>query len=88
MMINVRTLKICYVHKALLPCMPAHQKKAPELILDGSESPGVCWEWNSGPLEDQPVLLTSEPSLQPKFRIFCLREKNTFSLRPATCCLA
>jgi hypothetical protein len=25
----------------------------------------VCWELNSGPLEEQSVLLTSEPSLQP-----------------------
>ena len=25
-----------------------------------------CWELNSGPLEEQTVLLTSEPSLQPK----------------------
>ena len=26
--------------------------------------PCSCWELNSGPLEEQPVLLTSEPSLQ------------------------
>jgi hypothetical protein len=25
----------------------------------------VCWELNSGPLEEQSVLLTIEPSLQP-----------------------
>ena len=35
------------------------------LIIDGCEPPCGCWELNSGPLEEQPVLLTSEPSLQP-----------------------
>jgi hypothetical protein len=25
-----------------------------------------CWELNSGPLEEQSVLLTAEPSLQPE----------------------
>ena len=34
-------------------------------ISDGCEPPGGCWELNSGPLEEQPVLLTTEPSLQP-----------------------
>jgi hypothetical protein len=33
--------------------------------IDGCEPPSACWELNSGPLEDQPVLLTAEPSLQP-----------------------
>jgi hypothetical protein len=36
----------------------------------GSHVTGVkdkyeCWELNLGPLEEQPVLLTAEPSLQP-----------------------
>jgi len=26
-----------------------------------------CWELNPGPLEEQPVLITTEPSLQPPF---------------------
>ncbi|XP_040599705.1 F-box/WD repeat-containing protein 4 isoform X6 [Mesocricetus auratus] len=42
-----------------------HQKRTPDLITDGCEPPYGCWELNSGPLEEQPVLLTSEPSLQP-----------------------
>lgn len=29
-----------------------------------------CWKLNSGALEEQPVLLTSEPSLQPFYLIF------------------
>ena len=31
---------------------------------------GGCWELNSGPLEEQTVLLTTEPSSQPLSRIF------------------
>ena len=27
--------------------------------------PSGCWELNSGPLEEQPMLLTTEPSLEP-----------------------
>ncbi|KAH0505040.1 Cytochrome b-c1 complex subunit 7 [Microtus ochrogaster] len=46
--------------------MPAGQKSAPDLIIDGCESPCGFWELNSGPLEEQAVLLTSEPSLQPR----------------------
>jgi hypothetical protein len=36
-----------------------------DLIIDGCEPPCGCWELNSGPLEDESVLLTSKPSLQP-----------------------
>ena len=39
--------------------MPAGQKRAPDLITCG------CRELNSGPLEEQAMLLTTEPSLQP-----------------------
>ncbi|EGV91681.1 hypothetical protein I79_016791 [Cricetulus griseus] len=49
----------------LLSCISAHQKRAPDLITDSCEPPFDCWELNSGPLEEQSVLLTSEPSLQP-----------------------
>ncbi|EGW02432.1 E3 ubiquitin-protein ligase NEDD4 [Cricetulus griseus] len=45
--------------------MPAGQKRAQDLIRDGCEPPCGCWELNSGPLEEQSVLLTSESSLQP-----------------------
>ena len=50
--------------------MPAGQKKAPDFITDGSEPPCGYWKLNSGPLEEQAVLLTSEPSLQPPTYIF------------------
>ena len=41
--------------------MPTGQKRAPELITDGCEPPCGCWESNSGPLEEQAMLLTAEP---------------------------
>jgi hypothetical protein len=39
-------------------------KKASDLIIEGCELSCGCWELNSGSLEEQPVLLKSEPSLQ------------------------
>jgi hypothetical protein len=36
------------------------------LITDGCEPPCGCWDLNSGPSEEQPMLLTTEPSLQPQ----------------------
>ena len=50
--------------------MPSGQKRAPDLITDGCEPPCGCWESNSGPPEEQSVLLTSEPSLQPAVQHF------------------
>ena len=34
-------------------------------VTDSCELPCGCWELNPDPLEEQPVLLTSEPSLIP-----------------------
>ena len=45
--------------------LQTHRKRAPELITDGCEPPCGCWDLNSGPLEEQSLLLTSKPSLQP-----------------------
>jgi hypothetical protein len=52
-------------------CLQTHQKGASDPITDGCEPPCGCWELNSGPLKEQPVLLTTEPSLQPS-RLFLL----------------
>ena len=41
------------------------QKRASDPSIDSCELPCGCWELNSRPLEDKPVLLTTEPSLQP-----------------------
>jgi hypothetical protein len=40
-------------------------KRALGTITSGCEPPCGCWKLNSGPLEEQSVLLTAEPSLQP-----------------------
>ena len=40
------------------------QKKASDPIIGSFEPPCGCWDLNSGPLEDQAVLLTAESSLQ------------------------
>ena len=64
------------------PCMLAGQKRAPDLITDGCEPPRGCWELNSGPLEKQSMLLTSEPSLQPPkfFKIYLYTVYTVFCL--------
>ena len=46
--------------------LQTHQKRTSDPITDGCEPPCGCWELNSGPLEEQSVLLTTEPSLQPR----------------------
>jgi hypothetical protein len=42
-------------------CIPTCQNP----ITDGCEPPCGCQELNSGPLEEQPVPLTAEPTLHP-----------------------
>ena len=58
-------LFIYFVYSVLSACVPTGQKRAPDLITDGYESPCGCWELNSGPLGEQSVLLTSEPLSSP-----------------------
>jgi hypothetical protein len=45
-------------------CLQTHQKRASDPIIDGCEPPCDRWNLNSGPSEEQSVLLTTEPSLQ------------------------
>jgi len=42
--------------------MSSYQKRASDPITDGCEPPCGCWELNSGPVEEQSVLLTAEPA--------------------------
>ena len=37
-------------------------------VTGSCELPCGCWEWNLGLVEERPVLLTAEPSLQPQDR--------------------
>ena len=48
------------------PSLQTHEKRASDPITDGCEPPCGCHELNSGPLEEQSVLLNAEPSLQPR----------------------
>jgi hypothetical protein len=50
---------------SLSACTSECKKRASDHIIDGFEPPCGGWELNSGPSEEQPVLLTSEPFLQP-----------------------
>ena len=44
-------------------------------VTDKCELPCGCWELNPGPLEEQPLLLTSELSL-PALRVRFLKSKT------------
>ena len=54
-----------YTH--MIYILQKHQKRASDPITDGCEllCSMWCWELNSRLLEEQPVLLTAEPSLLP-----------------------
>jgi hypothetical protein len=56
---------VCYVYSLLPAHLPPSQKRRPNVIIDVYKPPCGCWELNSEPLEEQSLLLTSEPSLQP-----------------------
>jgi hypothetical protein len=43
-----------------------YKKSVSDPITDGCEPQCGCWELNSGPLAEQSVLITAEPSLLPK----------------------
>ena len=49
---------------------PSLSSDALDPIADGCEPPCGCWELNPGPLEEQSLLLTSEPFLQPVCVLF------------------
>ena len=74
------------MYTTFLPCMFACQNRAPDLIIDDCEPPCGGWELNSGPLEEQPVLLTSEPSLQPP-KLSCYLEKKRGNIAESLHCV-
>lgn len=53
---------------ALVLCLHVYlceDVRSPETgVIDICELPTGCWQLNPGPLGEQPVLLTAEPSLQ------------------------
>jgi len=52
-------------------------------VTDSCELTCGCWELKPGPLEEQPVLLTSEPSLQPPHLLFLKDLLNPYSPLPS-----
>ena len=60
-----------------------HTRRGHWIITDGCEPPCGCWELNSGPLEEQSLLLTAEPSLQPCKHTFWRNFLPTYL--PPTC---
>jgi hypothetical protein len=48
-------------------CLQIHQKRVSDHTADGCKPPCGCWELNSGPMEEQSVLLTTKPSLYRYF---------------------
>ena len=57
-------LSVCLRHTVLLESREDIRSPGTE-VTDGHELPSGCWELNLDPLEEQPVHLTAEPSLQP-----------------------
>jgi hypothetical protein len=58
---------LSYLHCS---CLQTLQKRESDLITVGCGPPCGCWDLNSGPVEEQSVVLTSEPSLQPHLMHF------------------
>jgi hypothetical protein len=56
------SFKILFKYMNTLSCL---QKRLSDPITDCCDPLCSCWDLNSGTLEEQPVLLTPEPSLQP-----------------------
>jgi hypothetical protein len=58
---------LCYAYKYTVAVL-RHIRREHQIPLQMVVSHHVieCWKFNSGPLEEQSELLTSQPSLQPK----------------------
>ena len=61
-------MRVCYVCMFVciyMLCLDTYQKRASDPITNGCEPPYGCWKLNLGPLEEQSVLLNTEPPCQP-----------------------
>ena len=76
-----KLLFIYFMYVNILLCLQTHQKRVSDPITDGWEPPCGCWELNSGPLEEQPMLLTAEPSLQTGLEFLLTFKRVFFFLR-------
>jgi hypothetical protein len=80
-------LKIYFIYYMWVhcSCLQTLQKRASDFITDGYEPPCGCWDLNLGPLEEQSVLLTAEPSHQPPPLLFFQLSENSSFLPPLKC---
>ena len=54
---------MCHVHVVPMEARDGGSVRSPGTgVIDGCEPPCGCWESNLGPLEEQQMLLTAEPS--------------------------
>lgn len=55
------------LHHVLVRCLWSPEEGIRSLVTDDCESSCGCWELNTRPLEEQPVLLITKSSPQPHF---------------------
>jgi hypothetical protein len=73
-------VKIYLVH-----CIFRHSRRGRQICYeDGCEPPCGCWDLNSGPLEEQSLLLTAEPSLQPPTCFLTQTQTTCLGMAPPT----
>lgn len=57
---------VCECFVCMYSCTPEEGIESHRItVTDGCELPCWCWKLNPRPLEEQLMLLTAEPSLQP-----------------------
>lgn len=60
--ILVHVFMFVWIH-VCVPSVPRDGNRTPRTeVTDGCALPTGCWEWNQGPLQEQPVLLNAEQS--------------------------
>lgn len=62
---NVMLIFLCVLACCLHICLCVGVGSPGTKVTSRCEVPFGCWKLNPGPLEEQPVLLTAKPSLQP-----------------------
>jgi hypothetical protein len=70
------------VHCVHCSCLQTHQKRMSDLITGDCEPTYGCWDLNSGPLEEQSVLLPTEPFRQPLCATFKVRHTTGIPCNP------
>ena len=75
MAFKIQFLVLFYVYECLNVCKCTHVVHCPQRseegvgtgVTDTCQLPCGCWESNPGSLQEQSMLLTTEPSLQPQY---------------------